>query len=170
MNDAIRAQAAGVDEALRAEIDGHHFYLMAAQSTADAQGRAVFARLADEELQHARFLKAQYRALLDTGRPDATVKLGQPTPLAGAQPIFSPQLRERLGQAHFEMSALSIGMQLELSAIQFYTAQADRAAFPEVAAFFRELAAWEKGHYDALDRQHQALRQDYWAGGGFSPF
>ena len=170
MNEATRRMAEGVQRALEAEIDGYHFYMMAAKSTNDARGREVFERLANDELLHARFLKSQYASLMENGVVDPTAKLGAATAYDGDHPIFSSDLTSRAKDAHYEMSALSIGAQLELSAIQFYKAEAEAATDPAVEQFFGELAAWEKGHYDALNRQHAALREDYWSDGGFSPF
>jgi rubrerythrin len=160
----------GLKQAISAEGDGHHFYLMAASSTQDQQGKAVLQTLAAEELDHIRFLKGQYRALLETGQPDRALQLGPRAELSGASPIFSPELRGRVGEAHFEMTALSIGIQLEQSAVQFYRAQAEAATDATVRAFYEELVAWETGHHQALLRQQDALRDDYWSAGGFSPF
>ena len=170
MDETTSRMAAGVREAMQAEVEGHHFYLMAARSTDDEHGRAVFEQLAEEEKQHAAFLKAQYASLLEHGRPDAEASLGAPKALEGPSPIFSDALRARIGQAHFEMTALSVGVQLELSAIHFYEAQAQAATDERVAAFFSELAKWESGHYHALLRQQEALKEDYWSGSGFAPF
>lgn len=170
MDEPTRAMAEGVRDAIRAEAEGRHFYLMAARSTEDEQGRAVFEQLADEELEHLEFLKAQYRSLVETGRPDPSARLGRPTRLEGESPIFSSRIRERLGEAHYEMTALSVGIQLELGAQAFYKAQAQAASDQAVEAFFLELAEWEAGHYRALLVQQEALKEDYWASSGFSPY
>lgn len=162
--------AAGVLDAMRAEAEGHHFYLMAAQTTTDEQGRQVFEQLAEEELAHLEFLKKQHGALLATGRPDTSAKLGARRQLAGSSPIFSPAIRDRVGEAHFEMTALSVGMQLELTAEKFYRSQAEEASDDAVRAFFNELADWEAGHYEALSNQQETLKEDYWAQSGFAPF
>jgi rubrerythrin len=160
----------GLQRAIQAEVEGHHFYLMAAASTTDEQGKNIFETLAHEELEHAQFLRSQHGAFLKTGRPDPVARLGRPSTLIGPSPIFSPKLRERIREAHFEMTALSIGIQLELSAIAFYRGQASEAQDQGVRAFFSELADWENGHYQALLRQQESLKDDYWSSSGFSPF
>jgi rubrerythrin len=162
--------AEGLLSAMRAEHEGHHFYRMAAQSTDDEKGREVFERLAAEELDHFEFLKRQHKAILETGKPDANLALGPRSDLTGRSPIFSDKLRARVGEAHFEMTALAVGIQLELSAERFYSAAADESPDPDVAAFYRELAAWEKGHYEALLAQQDDLKEDYWAASSFAPF
>lgn len=169
-DDAARKMAEGLLTAMRAEHEGHHFYRMAAQSTADEKGKQVFERLAAEELEHFEFLKGQYESVLETGKPDADLRLGPRSDLTGKSRIFSDGLRARVGEAHYEMTALAVGIQLELSAERFYTRAAQEAPDPDVAAFYRELAAWEKGHYDALLAQQDDLKQDYWSASGFAPF
>ena len=157
-------------EAIQAERDGASFYLMASQSCEDPMGKQVFKRLAAEEMDHQEYLSAQYQAVLATGQLDRSLKLQQTVNLPGASPIFSPQIKDRIKDAHFEMSALSIGIQLEQSAIDHYSGAADAAEDPAVGEFFRELVRWETGHHQALLRQQELLKDDYWSSGGFSPF
>jgi rubrerythrin len=68
------------------------------------------------------------------------------------------------------MSALSIGIQLELASMNYYREQAEKASNPDVSGFYTELADWETGHYNALLRQQEMLKEDFWAKGGFAPF
>jgi rubrerythrin len=170
MDDATRRITDGLEKAIQAEIEGHHFYKMAASSTTDEQGKEVFEALALEELDHARYLRAQYASLRETGKVDESVTLGERRDLAGGSPIFSDSLRKRAKEAHYEVTSLSVGSQLELSAVQFYKGEAQNAGDEKVSAFYLELADWEKGHYDALTRQLEELRDDYWDQGDFAPF
>lgn len=170
MDATRKALTDGLLKAIEAEVDGYHFYMMAARTTTDARGREVFEQLAREEVDHHNFLKAQYRSIAETGRVDASVKLGSRATLTGAHPIFSPDLKERAKSVNYEMSSLSIGCQLELSAVQFYSAEASKAADAAVKRFYEELAGWERGHYDALNRQLEALRGENWDTMRFSPF
>jgi rubrerythrin len=157
-------------KAIQAEVEGEHFYLMAARSTDDPKGRAVFQRLAKDEVVHADYLRAQHEAIRTTGKVDTSVTLGEPPKLEGPHPIFSERIRDRVTDAHFEMSALSIGAQLELSAVEFYKGEAEQADDPKVADFFNVLASWESMHYRALLDQQNALKGEYWTDGRFSPF
>jgi rubrerythrin len=169
MDDAARATARALFDAARAEADGYYFYSMAARSARDPKAKEVFQLLAAEELDHQEYLSAQYRSVLQTGKVDARARLGPRATLDGASPIFSDEIRGRLDEAHMEMSALSIGIQLELSSLTYYQGEAAKAADPAVKRLFEELAEWEKGHYQALLRQQQALKDDYWSANGFSP-
>ena len=170
MDKATKRIAEGLLKAIQSEVDGQHFYRMAAKSTTDPKGQEVFERLAREEEEHERFLKTQYKSISETGAPSKEVRLGSPADLSGSSPIFSDQIQTRLGEAHYEMSALSIGIQLELSAIKFYRAEAEAVTEPTVRSFYTELAEWESGHYNALLRQQEMLKEDYWHAGDFYPF
>jgi len=170
MDEATKRITDGLFRAIQAEGDGQHFYMMAAGSVTDAKGKEVFEMLAREELQHQHFLKAQYKSFAEAGMPDTGIKLGQKADLSGESPIFSNELRARVHEAHFEMSALSIGIQLEMNAMKFYRDQADAASDPAVRTFYAELAEWESGHYHALLRQQENLKEDYWSAADFSPY
>jgi rubrerythrin len=160
----------GLLKAIQSETEGHHFYRMAAQSTQDAKGREIFSRLAQEELEHQRFLRAQYEAVRLNGKPDASLSLEQPGPWSDQDPIFSSELRKRIGDAHYEMTALSVGIQLEINAQRFYQKQTKACRDRVVREFYQRLADWESGHYQALLKQQESLKDDYWSAGGFAPF
>jgi len=170
MDQETRRIVEGLKKAVEAEIAGYHFYMMAARSTEDAKGREVFEQLVQEELEHVRFLKAQHESFRETGRPDETAVLGKSRDLSESSPIFSERIRQRIGDAHYEMSALSIGLELELSSTNFYKTEAEAAGLAEVRSFYERLADWEAGHYKALRTQQEELKDEYWAKGGFSPF
>ncbi|MBN1592104.1 MAG: ferritin family protein [Candidatus Coatesbacteria bacterium] len=169
-NEAKDKVAKGIAEAMRTENDGRYFYLMAAKSTQDAKGQKVFQSLADEEAEHLKYLKRQYLSLVERGEFDKRLKLGHPGDFSGTNPIFSDEIIERLGEAHFEMTALSVGVKLELFAMSFYKQQADQSDDPFVKGFFNELVEWEKGHYRALLTQLDSLKEFYWQKAGFAPF
>ena len=170
MNDKTRRIVEGLEEAMKAETDGYHFYMMAASSTSDEKGQEVFRQLAEEELAHLRFLRRQRDALEATGTVDRSIELGQPKVSSEQSAIFSESLRENAAKAHFEMSALSIGMQLEKAAREHYERRAAESSDPEVATFYRGLAEWESKHFELLSRQMEELKEDYWSSGGFAPW
>ena len=170
MDKEKQTLTAALKQAMQAEWDGHNYYMMVAEKTTDPNGREAFRALANDELLHLEFLKAQYRSIVENGAPDETAILKNKRSLEDAGPIFSADFKRRLAGAHFEMSALSIAAQLELSAIQFYRAQSEKSSIPAVKKFFRELADWESTHHRALINQQQSLQEDYWNESGFYPF
>lgn len=170
MNDSARLVTDGLLKAMKAEHDGHYFYLSAARNTEDPHGKNVFEMLADEERQHMEFLRAQYKAYMETGQADRSVSLNMKKKLAADSPIFSPALKKGLKQAHYEMSALSIGIMLEQNSVAFYGGQAAAAHDEAAKDLYAQLADWERGHLSMLLRQEAALKEDYWRQAGFEPF
>lgn len=170
MDDKQKQLAEGLLHAIKGERDGYSFYMMAANSTEDTQGKEIFERLAREEHDHMLFLKKQYDALVKNGKIDDSLTLGRPGQLSETSPIFSENFKTRLRDGHYEMTALSISIRLELDSMTYYRQQAKAAAEPGVKKFYTELADWENGHYQALLRQQDELKDDYWAAGGFAPF
>jgi rubrerythrin len=160
----------GLKQAMAAEHYGHTFYQMAAGTTEDPTGKQVFEQLAREELMHFEFLAKHYRSLVEKGIPASGVVLGAEPQATASSPIFSDSLRARIKEAHFEMSALAVAVQLELNAVQHYRAEAAKVPIPEVKRFYEQLADWESGHYHAFLAQQQSLQQDYWHANGFERF
>jgi bacterioferritin (cytochrome b1) len=169
MTNAEKVILEGILTAMKAEHEGFHFYSMAAQNTKDEQGREVFNQLAEDERQHLDFLKAQYAAMREKGMPDQSVSLGEKWVPTGSSPIFSDSLKRRVKEAHFEMTALSIGIQMELDAVKHYRKLSEEAADAFVKRFFLQLSDWESTHYQALLNQQDSLQEAYWSGNGFSP-
>jgi rubrerythrin len=151
------------------EQAGTEFYLVASRNTKDARGREVFEQLAREEAEHQHWLKRQYQHLLEN-RPFESFRASRHADLSGSSPIFSEALVSRIGEAHWEMTALSVGLTLEHATIVRYRALAGLAGHPDARRFFEELAAWEETHAEALKRQHDLLVQSYWQQARFAPF
>ena len=170
MKDNTKAVIDGLVKAIQAEQYGRDFYFMAANSTKDPKGKQVFEALAREEEGHMQFLQAQHRSILETGKPDKKIKLGEQVDLSGMSPIFSDNLKARIKEANFEMTSLSIGIQLEHGAMEYYRSQSELASDSVIKEFYAQLADWELGHYRALLNQQEELKEDYWSTGGFAPF
>jgi rubrerythrin len=114
-------------------------------------------------------LKTHYRSLLDKGTLAEGVTLSDHR-RDTTSPIFSKALRDRIKGAHFEMSALTIAVQLELNGIKHYSEQAKKATLPAARKFYEDLVGWENSHYESLLKQQQMLQEDYWRENGFDPF
>ncbi|MFO7639147.1 MAG: ferritin family protein [bacterium] len=161
---------AGLREAILTEHTGRDFYAVASERTADPKGKEVFLVLSSEEARHEEQLKSQYAAIAAGRDPMPSVRAGSAAALDGDSPIFSAELRNRIAGAHWEMTALSVGLQLELNTIARYRELAATAGLPELQTFYEELVRWEEGHARALERQLKLLREDYWQEAGFTPF
>jgi rubrerythrin len=166
-DEAKRAILQGLWEAIELERNGYQFYRAAADRIRDPDGVKMFTQLADDEVEHERILMERYKSVEATGEfPDTQIEVTGET----ADRIFSDEFVERLTDAHFEMSALGIGMTLEHATMELYNKNAVEATSPEVGQFWQSLATWEQGHYNVLKAEHDRLKQHYWTENRFWPF
>ncbi|MGQ9678593.1 MAG: ferritin family protein [bacterium] len=165
-NEQLRA---GLKEAMLTEMAGIEFYTTAAEKTIDPQGRRVFALLADEERKHLEYLKRQYGHLMAGSRFESLAETSNIDPTQ-ASPIFSSELTSRLKTAHWEMSALAVGLALEQASIQRYRELATSTPVQELKDFFSALVRWEETHAAAVQKQINSLRESYWEEARFAPF
>jgi rubrerythrin len=159
----------GLKTAIEAELTGHEFYKNAAKTTSDPVGKETFSRMAEEEMGHFYYLRHQYESVLEKGEYDLTKKLLKKDHTHAESPIFSDEIKRRVKDSHFEVSALTIGMKLELDAMRFYRTCAEKADSEDVKEFYNELADWEKDHYHAFEQQLDTLKEDYFQANNFVP-
>jgi len=159
----------GLKTAIEAEATGYAFYKNAAKNTNDPKGKETFQHMADEEMDHLNYLKHQYQAVLEKGEYDFSKKLAKRDKQHADNPIFSDEIRNRIKNAHFEVSALTIGMKLELDAMKYYRACAGRAQGEDAKRFFTDLADWEEDHYLAFEHQLNSLKDEYFVANNFIP-
>jgi rubrerythrin len=159
----------GLKTAIEAELMGHEFYKNAAKSTDDPMGKETFSRMAEEEMAHFNYLRHQYKSVMENGDYDFSKKLNKKQVKHADNPVFSEQIKDRIKDSHFEVSALSIGMKLEMDAMKYYRSCAETAHNKEAKKFYTELADWEKDHYLAFERQLENLKEEYFIANNFVP-
>ena len=159
----------GLKTAIEAELTGHEFYKNAARSTDDPVGKETFSRMSEEEMGHLNYLRHQYESVLKKGDYDFSRELSKKQYKHAENPIFSEEIKSRIKDSHFEVSALTIGMKLELDAMKFYRSCAASARNEKARQFYRELADWEEDHYMAFERELQMLKEEYFQANNFVP-
>ena len=80
-------------QAMQVEIDGFHFFTMAAATTKDPRGREVFHDMASQEREHLRYLRRQYASVLETGHTSPEAMPSGAGSAAEPGAIFSKSLR-----------------------------------------------------------------------------
>jgi len=155
--------------AIQTEIDGHNFYQEFADRTEDPNARAMFERLAKDEIMHLELLR-NTKAMLEQSGVWADYKGVALDPGEGA-PIFS---RERVKQnvvAHTsDLSALRVAYLIEKDAIDFYTHAAQQTDAPAGKRLFGDLAEMERAHLRLLQGEYDFLMGHFQAAMGFAPF
>jgi rubrerythrin len=160
----------GLRMALQTELDGAQFYRLAAEKTTDAKGKEVFAMLAEDEEKHFQELQRQFSSLLSSNKWAPSITLSEArTMFTGESPIFSKEMKKRVKERHFEMSALSIGALLESNSVDFYRKMKEETDDPKAKELFGILQKWEQQHLEAITKQMDLLKEDYWAEQHFAP-
>jgi len=167
-------EAQSVLQALEMAIDtqkrGREFYQKVAKETDYPEARQMFLSLAEDEMEHLNWLKAQRDSLLSKGEwlpyepPPAHIQEEGP-------PIFSDeQVKESLGKYRSELPVLRLGLEMEERSRAFYEKAAGKTDEKEGKAMFYHLAAWEKSHWEILKREYDLLMEEYRRHMGFEPF
>jgi rubrerythrin len=155
--------------AMETELTGYNFYRTAATSITDQSGKEALLSMANEEMEHFKYLQHQYKSILENGDYDFTRKIIKVSREKEENPIFSKDIKSRVKECHFEVSVLSIGMKLELDAINYYRSCAEKANTQEAREIYQELASWEQTHYNAFEKELSRLKEDYWQANNFVP-
>ena len=146
-----------------------NFYKNASVTISDRKGREAFLRMANEEEAHFKYLRQQYQSILKEGNFDFTKSFVKESHEQTENPIFSHEIKDRVKDCHYEVSVLTIGMKLELEAINFYQSCAKKAETPEEKQFYPDLVDWETHHYEALEWELNNLKEEYWRTNNFVP-
>ncbi|MGB9721881.1 MAG: ferritin family protein [bacterium] len=165
----VKKAIEGLKIAMQTELNGIEFYKIAAEKTEDMKGKEVFKTLAEDEIKHFNELRRQYEHLLKDNDWLSKIELGTPSIFTGESPIFTEEIKSRIKERHFEMSALSIGALLETNSIEFYRKMKEEADDPVARELFEKLQKWEEKHLEAITKQLNILKEDYWAEAQFSP-
>jgi len=153
--DAIQGLLLAID----IEKRGYNFYTEAARVTGDPRGRAMFQRLAQDEVRHLDWLNAHRDSLEKTGQWKNVQLTGQALSLG--QRVFPKTAGPRSGvkAQTRELEALRRGMQAEKDSMVFYKEMASNIIDPSGRATFLALADEEEKHYLLLQAEHDYLSQ-----------
>lgn len=159
-------------KAMQGEMDGYYHYSNAAILTEDEKAKKIFQNLAEEEKEHFKMLKdwEESNFKKDTSFDFKKIKKIEKIQFSGESPIFSLEFKKKIREKHFELSAISIGMLLEQTSIDFYRKWSEETKEEEIKEFLLELVRWEEGHLEALNRQKKFFLESTWSNAHFEPF
>lgn len=154
-----------IKEAILNEIEGYSFYQLAAEKSSEPDIKNIFLYLAEEEKKHEQYLKGLYKTV-EQGKPEAVEVF--PYAATASPNIFNPEkLKKEPGS--LIVSALSIGVMMEKSSIDFYKDAAEKTSLEKAKRFYIQLADWENTHLETLSRAYDFAKEEWWAEQGFSP-
>jgi rubrerythrin len=147
-----------IEEAIKLEISGRKFFLHAAEVTHSELGKKMFEKLAEEEVSHLHtFGKLFSEIIQDSDWKKYVMK----EEVEGTSELIEELASKTKGaEGKGDMEAITIGMELEMKAIQFFQKSAHETDDPVAAKIFIEVCEEEKFHYDMLQSQYDALTHD----------
>jgi rubrerythrin len=165
----LDATLAALQMAIQTELDGYSFYRRFARQTDDPGARAMFERLAEDEVMHLELLRSTKTVLEESGQWAEYQGLAL-EPVRGA-PIFSRQRVEQNVVAYTsDLSALRVAYLIEKDAVDFYRRAAQGTTDPDGKRMFLDLVKMEQGHLDLLEGEYNFLRGQFQTAMGFAPF
>ena len=162
MNKEFDSIADVLKKAFQVEVDGYTFYSMTAERAAKPAVQKLFERLARDETEHQAYIKAVMRRYEDQGANSFRFDRRDPDLGEFSSQIFTESFKEQAQGEVFETGALSIGIQLESNAVEFFSSAAQEASDLQVRGFYRFLADWEGSHLRILQQLYDSIRADPW--------
>src|SRR3989304_2502461 len=153
--------------ASRTEIIGYNFYITASNTVEDKHGKTVFRHLAKEELEHIGALTAISKALEVKGEwltYEAAVATGGSG--KGGSPIFMEEneLTKILKQNPTEVNAVTIAVEAEEKAVDFYSGLLKVAKEPDEKTVLAKIRDMERTHLKLLRWERASIiHTGFWA-------
>lgn len=162
MNTSIDAVANLLRKAFQVEVDGFTFYSMNADRANKPAVQKLYERLARDETEHQTYLTAVMRRYEEHGAKSFHFNQRDPDLSEFSSQIFTESLKDEAHGDILEIGALSIGIQLESNAVNFFSAAASGTKDPQIRGFYQFLADWEGLHLRTLEELYESLRVDFW--------
>lgn len=143
-----------VKEAIKLEINGRAFFEHAADQTANELGKKMFKKLAGDEIGHLKVFSEIFSSIVSADEWKSLV-----TQEENKKSALIEQLKQRMSDAAknksaSELEAISIGMELERKAIDFFDKSANETYDNQLKQTLKKISDEEKFHFDLLQAQY----------------
>jgi len=148
------------------EIEGYSFYRMAADTVGDEHGKNVFRHLSKEELEHITVLSAISRSLESGGNWLAYKDAAAQGDMGKGAPIFPQEneLTKRLKKNPTEMNAVTVAVEIEEKAVNFYSGLLKAASEPDERTVLTKILDMERNHLKLLRWERESIQHTgFWA-------
>jgi len=145
-------------QALKLETDGQEFYNRMTELLDDADGKAMFKQLADDEVDHYNYIKRQYDALQSGKGWAAIAEMALAVSVDAVSLVFpvGESIPKSLVDNPSEEDALLFGLKIENDSFSLYQNSAKHATDPEAKRMFTQLAAAEQRHFEVLMQRYES--------------
>jgi rubrerythrin len=153
-----RERLSALEVALNNEMREHEFYLKNADRTKNALGKQMFARIAEDELEHYERLKRLHAEWEKQGRWPQDLPLEvKGTRLQGALVNTIKNVNAESTHDHDDLEAIRTAIDFEAKGEAFYHGLRDAVTDQKEKAFFDLLSQIEHEHYLSLQDAEEFL-------------
>ncbi len=143
-----------IKEAIKLEINGRSFFEFATETTQNELGKKMFTKLANDEIEHLKVFNDLFSTIIGG---DEWKKFVSEQQRGDSAIIDSLKNRVKESKSSSDIEAISIGMELEKKAIEFFEKSALETSDAKTGEICRKISEEEKFHYDLLQAQHDSL-------------
>jgi rubrerythrin len=152
-----------IKETIKLELDGQAFFEHVADATHNELGKKMFMKLANDEAKHLKVFSDIFTELVgeDWKKHAGDMRKRGSAPMidALAKKVKSAGKEGRAS----ELEAISVGMELERNAIEFFCNAANKTTDSKARDVFNRIADEERLHFDLLQAQYDHLTNSgYW--------
>lgn len=157
--------SSALSKAVASEKLGIESYLKFARRTANASGKDMFIRLAQDEFEHMNALEKELDRLQE-GKPCLRIRIKQSDIEEIVPQLSAPEAKVQAGQGTADdLSALNIALDLERRAIAFYRKEGGLAKDSAVKSLYARLAEMEEAHYGLIQAELDHIKDvGFWFG------
>mgnify|MGYP001557789592 CR=1 FL=1 len=144
-----------VKRAALIEENGYRFYTLLAAKIRHKDAKAVFKRLAKDEMKHLKTIEKEFfpKAGLGDEITDEELSIEKNVPLAGQPDIFTKRIdiEALVRTIRSARNALITALYAERHSVEFFEGMAIEANAPAARRLYKELAEVEKEHVSILE-------------------
>ena len=146
-----------IKEAIKLEINGRAFFNHAAEVTHNELGKKMFKKLAQDENRHLDAFGELFSQVM--GGEDWKKQVEQEE-LKGDSPLIqglNARMKKQKEEKAGELEAISIGMDLERNAVNYFEKSASETTDPQAKQIFEKICEEERLHYNLLQAQYDSV-------------
>lgn len=141
-----------IEIALKNEMRERDFYLKQSEKSADPLGKKMFATLAEEEEEHARYLKELHQELQKAGKwPEEVSVVINKTNVGKVLDELVDKVNPSNVATADDKEAIRMAIDFEKEAYAFYSGIVKQSTHPEEKMLFELLASLEMEHVVSLE-------------------
>jgi|GEM_PF-1827438 len=152
----LSAGSAGIEKAIEMGISieeaGRKFYIEKAAKANIPQVRHHLQKLAEDEVEHTKMLNELKHSLIEKGEWIGVKELPDTKKRIDELGAFSKESGPDIQDTASAVEVLNEALKLEERVSKFYKGLADELKNDKGRQFFNTLAAWERGHYELIEK------------------